>query len=187
MSETTLKFETRATFREWLEQYYSSEDGIWIEFSKEKGSISIKADEALEEALCFGWIDGLMKKIDDKSYKKYFAQRRKNSKWSEKNKGIVDLLEKNNRMTDHGRAKVKEAHENGMWNASAAEKVSDDKVEVLVDLLRGHEPAFSNFMLMSNSIKTTYTKLYLDAKNEDTKKRRLDKIIDRLNQNLKPM
>ena len=64
---------------------YQSE-GVWLLIGKAGGPKTIKAHEALEEALCFGWIDGVMQKIDDKTYKKYFARRRKNSKWSEKTK-----------------------------------------------------------------------------------------------------
>lgn len=186
MSEV-LKFETREHFRGWLDKHCSANDGIWIEFSKEKGSKTMKASEALEEALCFGWIDGLMKKIDDKSYKKYFSQRRKNSCWSKKNKSLVEVLEKCNKMTDHGRTKIKESKENGMWNAPEPVTITDERVEILIELLKGNEPAYSNFMLMSKSIKKTYTGFFLDAKSEDTRNRRLEKIIERLNQNLKPM
>ena len=69
----------------------------------------MKADEALEEALCFGWIDGQMKSMNETSYRKYFSLRRDNSKWSEKNKKLVEQLEKQGIMTDYGRKKIEEA------------------------------------------------------------------------------
>ena len=88
-----LKFTNREEFREWLCENCLSNDGIWLLFGKAGGPKTVKAGEALEEALCFGWIDGQMEKIDDKTYKKYFSLRRDNSKWSEKNKALVKSLE----------------------------------------------------------------------------------------------
>ena len=86
----TMEFANREEFREWLQENCLSGDGIWILFGKAGGPKTIKAGEALEEALCFGWIDGQMKSIDDKTYKKYFSMRRDKSKWSEKNKALTE-------------------------------------------------------------------------------------------------
>lgn len=72
-------------------------------FGKPGGPVTLKANEALEEALCFGWIDGQMQSIDELSYIKYFKQRSIKSKWSEKNKKLVEKLECNGQMTDFGR------------------------------------------------------------------------------------
>ena len=88
-----LEFAHRDDFREWLTDHCLSKEGVWLLFGKAGGPKTIKAAEALEEALCFGWIDGQMEKIDDKTYKKYFSLRRDNSKWSEKNKALVKSLE----------------------------------------------------------------------------------------------
>lgn len=104
-----LCFQTREEFRTWLQNNCRSSDGVWLLFGKTKELVTLKADEALEEALCYGWIDGLMKRVDDKSYMKYFSLRRKNSKWSDKNKNLVRSLEERGRMTDMGRAKIEEA------------------------------------------------------------------------------
>lgn len=180
-------FETRADFHNWLAENGMTSSGIWLVFSKHAGLKTIKADEALEEALCFGWIDGQMKSIDDTKYVKYFSIRRKDSKWSEKNKEIVKQLELKGLMTDFGRLKVEEARKNGMWDAPKPEPVSEEKIQMLTELLRGKEPAYTNFMSMSPSVRKTYTGLYFDAKSEEAKMRRLEKIIDRLNSNLKPM
>lgn len=108
MSEL-MKFANRSEFREWLSVHSLSSSGIWLLFGKAGGPKTIKADEALEEALCFGWIDGQMEKIDDKTYKKYFTLRRENSKWSEKNKALVKALDAQGLMTDLGRKKIEEA------------------------------------------------------------------------------
>lgn len=83
MSEI-MEFADREEFRKWLYENCLSKDGIWLLLGKAGGPKTIKAGEALEEALCFGWIDGQMQSIDDKTYKKYFSMRREKSKWSEK-------------------------------------------------------------------------------------------------------
>ena len=85
-------FSDRDEFRKWLNDHYLTSGGVWLLFGKAGGPKTIKAGEALEEALCFGWIDGQMQSIDDKTYKKYFSMRREKSKWSEKNKKLVQDL-----------------------------------------------------------------------------------------------
>ena len=77
-----LQFTSRNEFRNWLTANGASSDGVWLLFGKSDGPKTLKANEALEEALCFGWIDGQMKSLDNKSYAKYFSRRRQNSKWS---------------------------------------------------------------------------------------------------------
>ena len=91
MSEL-LRFKTREAFREWLSENCRRREGVWLEFGKTKEVETLSANDALLEALCFGWIDGVMKKMDDTSYKKYFAPRRAGSKWSQKNKALVQEL-----------------------------------------------------------------------------------------------
>ena len=104
-----MEFANREAFREWLNDHCLSNDGIWLLFGKAGGPKTIKAGEALEEALCFGWIDGQMQSIDDHTYKQYFSLRREMSKWSEKNKALVQNLEERGLMTDFGRKKIEEA------------------------------------------------------------------------------
>ncbi|MDR2855831.1 MAG: YdeI/OmpD-associated family protein [Methanomicrobiales archaeon] len=182
-----LQFISRDEFRNWLEDNCMVHDGIWLLFGKLGGPKTIKANEALEEALCFGWIDGKMKSIDDKTYTKYFSARRKNSKWSDKNKAIVERLEKQGMMTDYGRAKIEEAKKNGQWDAQKSSIVTDEEIIFLSDLLKGHEPAYTNYLKMTPSVKKTYARAYFDAKTDIGRDRRLSWMIERLNQNLKPM
>lgn len=80
------------------------EPGVRLLFGKPGGPSTLKAGEALEEALCFGWIDGQMRRIDEGSYRKYFAPRRKNSVWSDKNKALAEKLEQSGAMADSGAA-----------------------------------------------------------------------------------
>lgn len=180
-------FETKEAFRSWLQDNCLTSKGIWLTFGKKGGPKTLSASEALEEALCYGWIDGQMKSIDDKTYQKYFAIRRKGSEWSEKNKSLVNELEAQGRMTEYGRAKILEAQQSGNYEARKREVITDDIIGQLEDKLQGHEPAYSNYRKMSPSVKKIYAALYNEPKSEATRVTRLEKIIGRLDQNLKPM
>ena len=182
-----LEFANRNDFREWLSDNCLSNAGVWLLFGKPGGPKTVKADEALEEALCFGWIDGQMQSLDDKTYKKYFSLRRDNSKWSEKNKALIEQLEKRGIMTDYGRKKIEEARKNGQWDAPKAPVVTEEQVTFVTTLLQGYEPACTNFQTMSVSVKRTYTRAYLDAKTDAGREKRLAWMVERLNKNLKPM
>lgn len=181
------QFASREEFRKWLSENCQSDQGIWLVFGKKGGPKTLSSSEALEEALCFGWIDGQIKSLDEAAYKKYFAQRRKGSKWSEKNKGLIDFLQAQGKMTDHGRAKVEEAKRRGTWSSPPPRSFTDEELNILPELLRGTEPAHSNFLAMSKSVRTTYTAVYLAAVSEEARARRLARITERLNNNLKPM
>ncbi|MDE5617986.1 MAG: YdeI/OmpD-associated family protein [Clostridia bacterium] len=182
-----LTFADRQSFRSWLTINCISDAGVWLLFGKNKNQNTLKAEEALEEALCFGWIDGQMQSIDDNTYKKYFSMRRKNSKWSDKNKKLVQSLEERGLMTDFGRSKIEEAKTNGQWNAVKSTDISDEQIAGLLSVLEGYEPARTNFLAMSPSVKKTYTRAYFDAKTDEGRKKRIKWMVDRLNKNLKPM
>lgn len=187
MSEP-LYFETRDAFRDWLAHNCQSSEGVWLVFGKTKALVTVKAGEALEEALCFGWIDGQMKKVDDQSYIKYFSARRKNSKWSAKNKALAESLEKRGLMTDIGREKIEAAKKNGQWDSAAGPSaVTEEQIEAVAQLLRENEQAHKNFLNMPPSVKKTYTRAYLDAKTEAGQAKRLAWMTGRLEKNLKPM
>ena len=181
-----LKFSSRSEFRNWLETNCMSDEGVWLLFGKAGGPKTIKAGEALEEALCYGWIDGQMQSLDDKSYVKYFSMRRENSKWSDKNKTIVESLEKQGLMTEFGREKIEAAKKNGQWDKPKAPPITDEQIAVLADILKEYEPAYTNFQAMSPSVKKTYTRAYYDAKTDAGRANRISWMVERLNKNLKP-
>lgn len=182
-----LEFANREEFRKWLGEHCLSGDGVWLLFGKAGGPETIKAGEALEEALCFGWIDGQMQSVDDKTYKKYFAMRRDKSKWSEKNKALAGSLEERGLMTDYGRKKIEEARENGQWEAPKSAAVTEEQIAFVSALLEEYEPACTNWKNMSPSVKKTYTRAYYDAKTDAGREKRVAWMVDRLNRNLKPM
>ncbi|MDE7219306.1 MAG: YdeI/OmpD-associated family protein [Oscillospiraceae bacterium] len=182
-----LQFANREEFRKWLSGHCLSSTGVWLLFGKTGGPETIKAEEALEEALCFGWIDGQMQRIDDKTYKKYFSLRREKSKWSEKNKALANSLEERGLMTNFGRKKIEEARKNGQWHAPKPAAVTEEQIACVSVMLEGYEPACTNFLAMPLSVKKTYTRAYFDAKTDAGRAKRLAWMVDRLNRNLKPM
>ncbi len=182
-----IEFANREEFRNWLSDNCLSKDGVWLLFRKSGEPKTIKANEALEEALCFGWIDGQMQSIDDKTYKKYFSMRRDKSKWSEKNKALTKTLEEQGLMTEYGRKKIEEAKNNGKWDAPKSMEITEEHILELSTILKEYELAYTNFQAMPPSVKKTYAKAYFDAKTNDGRKKRIAWMVDRLNKNLKPM
>ncbi len=174
-------------FRLWLMKNCLVNKGIWLLFGKEGGPKTLSPQEALNEALCFGWIDSQIKSIDDNTYMKYFSPRRKGSEWSEKNKEMVAELEKQGRMTEHGRLSIEEAINNGTFKPKDRPVITQEMIDALATQLRGIEPALTNFDAMSPSVRRTYAALWQEGKTEETRRKTFAKIVDRLNRNLKPM
>ena len=182
-----LTFTDRQAFREWLGKHGAESDGIWLLFSKKGGSVTLSAGEALEEALCHGWIDGRIRSLDDDSYKKYFARRLPKSKWSVKNKELAQTLMEKGLMTRQGLEAMERAGKNGSWDNAERTLIDDEQIRMFQGIIQPYEPAYANLQAMSHSVQRTYTGFYLDAKSDKTRQARLEKIIDRLNRNLKPM
>lgn len=182
-----LLFASRKDFREWLSDNARTSTGVWLVFGKTKAVMTLTATEALEEALCFGWIDGQMKSIDDTKYMKYFARRRAKSVWSGKNKETVQALREKGLVTELGELAISLAIQNGTWVTQKRTPITDEQIESLAKKLRDVSPAYENFMNMSPSVRRTYTGAYLAPKSDEARQRSFDRIVDRLNKNLKPM
>jgi uncharacterized protein YdeI (YjbR/CyaY-like superfamily) len=182
-----LTFTDRQAFRDWLGQHGTESDGVWLLFSKKGELVTLSAGEALEEALCHGWIDGQMQSIDDQTYKKYFARRLPKSKWSVKNKELAQTLVGKGLMTRQGLEAIEHARENGSWDQAKRILIDDEQIQLFKEIIQPNELAYNNLQSMSHSVQRTYTGFYLDAKSEKARQARLEKIIDRLNRNLKPM
>ena len=189
MTDEILTFVDRQAFRDWLAKNGEESGGVWLLFGKKGGPKTLTAVQALEEALCFGWIDGQMQSLGDTAYKKYFARRIPKSVWSSKNKKTAEALAEKGLMTPQGLFAIEEAKRNGAWEAEAGSRapLEEDAVERFKQLVLPYEPAYTNLMAMSPSVQRTYTGFYFSAKSDATREARLAKIVDRLNQNLKPM
>ena len=144
---------SRADWREWLAKNHTSEQSVWLVYFRASTKVaSLTWSEAVDEALCFGWIDSTKKTIDEERYMQYFSRRKPNSMWSRVNKEKVDQLIQNNRMTQAGLASIETAKQNGSWTFL-------DEIEALVipeDLataLAHHQGATDYFDGLSKSAK----------------------------------
>jgi len=178
-------FRTKEEFRNWLFKNAESKSGIWLVIGKTDKLKTVTAAEALEEALCFGWIDGQIKSVNETKYIKYFAPRRKDSKWSEKNKKAIPELCKKGLMTDLGMEAINTAKLNGKWNSVTVKENSEENIKIIENLLVNNKSAKENFSRAPLSFKKQIAAFYFDAKQEETRNKRFMKIIKVLEENKK--
>ncbi|MGB8490611.1 MAG: YdeI/OmpD-associated family protein [Bacteroidales bacterium] len=182
-----LYFRDREEWRRWLEQNSTSTEGIWIIYYKKKtGRQCIAYPDSVEEALCFGWIDGKIKRINDDYYLRWYTPRRMGSRWSKYNVERVEKLKKEGLMTQAGLRIYSEV-------LSRPDLVYDNRVsgepEIPVDLLEAlmkNETAHMNFMNFSDSVKKTFIGWLNDAKKEETRGRRIPRIVSAAESKIKP-
>jgi len=111
-----LAFVTPKEFANWFKNNYDTATSIWLRiYKKSSGKISINYDQALEEALCYGWIDGISKKYDGQSYLQRFTPRRPKSNWSKRNMQLIQRLIQEGRMQKAGLEEVEKAKKDGRW------------------------------------------------------------------------
>jgi uncharacterized protein YdeI (YjbR/CyaY-like superfamily) len=180
-------FKNRSAFRRWLEKNHAQPEGIWLVFGKNNLLTTLSPDQALEEALCFGWIDGLIKSVDETQYIKFFSPRRTKSKWSERNKKIAQGLIKNGQMASPGMQAIEKAKKNGCWENQNSVEVTQQDIDLFASSIAVNLLAAANFHKMSLSVKKQFAGFYREAKREDTRQRRLEKLIGLLEQNKRPM
>jgi len=170
------EFKNRNEFRRWLGENHDNADGIWLIFKK--GDKGFTANDALEEAICFGWIDSVMKSIDKTAYKKYFSKRKNTEKWSEKNINIFNKLQEGGLMTKAGVDVfcVKKMQEPAV-NRDELAKMNIEKLE---SVLMNDEIILKLFVDTAPSRRKQLAGFYCDAKTEETRKKREVKIIEAL-------
>jgi uncharacterized protein YdeI (YjbR/CyaY-like superfamily) len=176
-------FDNRNDFRKWLETNHSNSEGIWLMFNK--GSRTFSAHDALEEAICFGWIDGLMKSINEKTYKKYFSKRKDKNKWSDKNKKIHKKLQEIGLMTQAGIEAYKVIDE--IHTSNNRDDLNNRNIKSLKDAFLNNDEIVKLFEEKSPSRQKQLAGFYCDAKTEETRKKRLVKIIEALKSGNKGM
>lgn len=181
-----LTFMNQEDFRKWLDLNHNTSPGRWIQFDKKKEISSLTYEEALDIALSYGWIDGVVRRIDDQFYVRYFTQRLKTSVWSTKNKRTIERLFKENRMMPSGIKAVEDAKQDGRWD-KADLPPEDFDVQAFKELLKSSQLALKNYHAFSSSIQKTYAMSYYTLKKIESREKRLRVIIERLEKNLKPM
>lgn len=168
----------RDEWREWLFENHTTKAGIWLVFyKKETSRPTIAYEAAVEEAICFGWIDSIIKKLDAARYARKFTPRSDKSKWSLLNKKRADKMIKQGRMTEVGLAKIKEAKKKGLWNKDPRPQISLDIPPEFAKALAHNKKAKGNFDKLAPSYRKYYIGWIAVAKRPETKKRRIDESI----------
>jgi uncharacterized protein YdeI (YjbR/CyaY-like superfamily) len=169
----------RADWRSWLAENHDKENaGIWLVFFKgPTGKPSVGYEEAVEEALCFGWIDSLVKSIDKEKYCIKFAPRKSNSKWSESNKRRVEKVIKEGRMTEFGLAKVDVAKRSGNWEKMPHPPITTDLPSEMWEALARDRKAWEFFEKLAPTYRKQFIGWVVSAKREETKAKRLQEAM----------
>lgn len=175
-----------ADWRKWLEKNHQSKQAIWLVYFKTSTNIpSVSWSEAVDEALCFGWIDSTKKTIDQERYMQYFSRRKPNSTWSRINKEKVAKLIQNNQMTAAGFKSIEIAKENGTWS------LMDDVEKLIIpkDLkiaLSKNKHSMEFFQRQSKSIKKGMLHWVVIAKRAETRKKRIAEIAQLAAKGMRP-
>ncbi len=168
----------RDQWREWLSQHHAAEIGTWLVFYKKGTSEpTIEYEAAVEEALCFGWIDSIIKRIDGEKYVRKFTPRKDKSNWSALNRKRASKMIRIGRMTDVGLAKIKAAKRTGLWEQDGRPRMPLDVPPEVAQALAGNKKAREHFEKLASSYRKHYLAWIADAKRPETKKRRIDESI----------
>ena len=182
-----LHFENSREWHEWLSLNHDKEAEAWAVIQKKSsGQKGLRYEEALDEALCFGWIDGKMKTIDAEKFALRFSPRKAKSVWSRINRDKAEQLIYQGRMTDAGLARVEEAKKNGTWENAYTNKQRDEIPPDLEAALLADRIAWLNFQKFANSYRNMYTGWVVEAKTEITRRRRIEEVVRRASLNKKP-
>lgn len=173
-------------WREWLSGHHGTERGVWLAIGK-KGSArpSVSDNDAAEEALCFGWIDSLIKRLDDETYLKKFTPRTNTEKWSEFNIARVKRLIAEGRMQPPGRAKISDEILAGDYVPYTHKAKAFEVPSELLDFLSDYPQALGNFNAFPVSAKKVYCGWIMSGKREETRRKRMAEAIGLLERNIK--
>jgi len=176
-------FKTPNQWRNWLAKHHAQPEGIWLRFFKKaSGAKSITYAEALDEALCFGWIDGQLKKYDSESWVQKFTPRRSKSVWSKRNREHVARLIKEKRMTAAGLKAVAIAKQDGRWERAYD---SPKNMQVPPDFLRAlrkDKNAYAFFQTLNKANTYAIAWRLHTARKPETRERRMQALLEMLGQ-----
>jgi len=178
-----------SNLKEWhdyLASHHDRESEVWLQIKKARSIESgISLDEAVVEALCFGWIDGKMHSLDTERYILRFTPRKPGSIWSMINRKRAEALIADGRMTEAGMVPIREAQANGRWNAAYSSKEKPEVPEDLTAALEADQVANSNFERWSNSQKLQAVRWLEQSRQSKTRANRIIKIISCAHNNQK--
>ncbi len=168
-----------AAWRDWLGEHFADPAGVWLVLAK-KGTTtptSLTYDEALDEALCHGWIDGQVLRRDDVTYRQRFTPRRQRSPWSKRNVGIVERLLAEGRMRPSGMAEVERARADGRWDAAYAGPATIEVPDDLTAALAAEPRARAWFDVLTKQNRYAILYRLQTAKRPETRRGRIEEFV----------
>lgn len=176
--ETSFYARNRNAWRSWLQKHHCSKEYIWlIIYRKGSATSSVYYDDAVEEALCFGWIDSKPNKRDDESFYLFFGKRKPKSSWSQLNKTRIERLITEGKMTDAGMKMIDLAKQTGTW--TALDKISNLEIpKDLALLLKKNKQAGANFSGFPPSAKKGILEWIQNAKRPETRLKRINETVE---------
>jgi len=177
---------SQTAWRKWLEKNHLSKQAVWLVFyNKKSEQKSITWSEAVDVALCFGWIDSKKVKIDAETSHQFFSKRKPKSTWSKINKEKVEKLIEQGLMTEAGLRSIETAKQNGSWT------ILDGVEELIIpedlEAVFADKPNAKDFFLgLSKSVKKIILAWLVFAKTNETRQKRINEIVESAGQNLKP-
>ena len=181
----TIYAKKREEWRKWLEKNHLLEKSVWLViYHKDSKTPSINYEDAIEEAISFGWIDSKPNKRDKESYYLLFAKRKPNSNWSKANRERAAKMIKQGLMTDAGKAMIDIAKRTGTW--TALKDVQDSVVpNDLQELFIKNKKAYDNFQAFPPSSKRIILEWILNAKRPETRRKRIEETVTLAERNIK--
>jgi uncharacterized protein YdeI (YjbR/CyaY-like superfamily) len=184
--DNALYFANKEEWSNWLAKNHNKNDDAWLLYYKkgsDKGGISY--EESVDEAICFGWIDSKLKKIDDDRFALRFSPRKPKSVWSKINREKAEKLMLTGRMTEAGLVAIEKAKASGSWENAYTNKVKDALPPDLEEALRKNVHAWSNFQGFANSYRNMYIGWVNNAKTDETRRKRIQKVVESASKNTK--
>jgi uncharacterized protein YdeI (YjbR/CyaY-like superfamily) len=167
-----------AAWREWLAAHHAASPGVWLVLHKKGGSVtSLTYADALDEALCFGWIDGQAGKRDDETSRQRFTPRGPRSNWSARNVGHIARLEEQGRMQEAGRAAVRAAQADGRWERAYASPSNAEVPSELVEAIAAEPRAQAMFDVLTAANRYALIYRLTTVKREETRQRKIREFV----------
>ncbi len=183
----TLLFKDRNEWRSWLEKNHTTSNEVWlIHYKKSLGKKSLNHFDAVEEALCFGWIDSKLKKLDEEKFILKYSPRKSKSVWSKINKENAEKMISLGKMTKAGFDKIEEAKKQGFWDSAYTNLVKERLPSDLKKALIVNKTAWYNFQNFANSYRNMYIGWVKNAKTKETRKKRISQVVKNSLDNIKP-
>lgn len=177
---------SRKEWRDWLQDNHDKKQSVWVIYYKKKSNVpSVIYSDAVDEALCFGWIDSKSKPLDEHKFMQFFSRRKEKSVWSKINKEKVERLTKEGLMTKAGYAIIEIAKQNGSWT------ILDDAEALIIpnDLekeFQHRNNAKEYFLSLSRSDKRNILQWLTLAKRQETREKRISEIVELADKKQKP-